>query len=415
MAVRSTIGAVVFRMPFSDRLPTIVKTVLDSGTKPLPSDISGPVDRPLSPKEKIHNRLIDKRLAESPLAMHSGPGPSGSPINPIFEEDKTIRDTESVTSKKTVMQKYLDEQNAKFDDLINKNLSEVLKQQSQFQEDAGWRELVFNLALARNSAEVSSNLGLLVLRATRSAYQWIPFVESPTVSPEDGVYRESSLRDPSNDVIRTGPLSLEPISLESMDYDDKVRLLRQLQRDLGMENESDMTDFMQKLSLDKDTPLVDKIQILIILLIRLAFTGLKLFIPLCTVLYTKFKNNELMVLNNRNFNRVLNTIIQMMVTMGERFDHENNNTNEVGIQTIDFFDNGGPTPGGDSWAATVARYTMSRWTADSLDNTDFTNDPRYTQYFTEKRKMTIEDEDTFLRGEHPSVFQVAQQFAHEMG
>lgn len=411
MVVRSTIGAVVFRMPFSDRLPTIVKTVLDSGTKP---PLSDPVECPLSPKEKIHNRLIDKRLAESPPAMHSGPGPSGNPIYPIFEEDETIRDTESVTSKKTVMQTYLDEQNAKFDDLINKNLGEVLKQQSQFQEDAGWRQLVFNLAMARNSTDVSSNLGLLMLRATRSAYQWIPFVESPTVSPEEENYRDSSLLD-RNDVIRTGSASLEPILLESMDYDDKVRLLRQLQRDLGMEGESDMTDFMQKLSLDKDTPLVDKIQILMILLIRLAFTGLKLFIPLCTAVYTKFKNNDLMVLNNRNFNRLLNTIIQMMVTMEERFDHEATKTDDMGVQTIEFFDNGGPMPGGDSWAASVARYTMSRWTADSIDNTDFTNDPRYAQYFTEKRKMTIEDEDNFLRGEHPSVFQVAQQFAHEMG
>lgn len=414
MVIRSTISAVVFRMPYSDRLPPIVKTVLDDGRVKLDEGrfrqlehTPDTVARPLSPKEKIHNRLMDKRLAESPVAMNRRTDLTASSLNPIFDEEDTLRETESVTSKRTVMQNYLDEQNAKFDDLINKNLGEVLKQQSQFEDDASWREIMFKLAMARNPTEVSSSLGLLVLRATKSVCLWMPFVESPTVSPDEESYGEAVLRS-NNDLIQTNA-----ISLDTMDYNEKVKLLRQLQRDLGLNNESDMTNFTQELS-QKDRPLVDKIQMLMILLIRLAFMGFKLFVPISTAIYTKFKNNELMVLNNRNFNKLLNTVIHVMETMEERLDNETNNTRVPGIQTIEIFEEGG-LAGGDSWASAVARYSMSRWAEDAIDNTDFTNDPRYAQYFAERRKMTIEEEETYLRGEHPSVFQVAQQFARDMG
>lgn len=414
MVVRSTIGAVVFRMPYSDRLPAIVKTALGDEVKPVENDIPDPIEPPLTPKEKIHNRLIDRRL-ESPSTLHSGVGSSGSAMGPIFEEDETVRESDSETSKSTVMQKYLEEQNAKFDDLINKNLGEVLKQQNQFQDDAGWRELVFSLAMARNSSDVSSNLGLLVLRATRSAYQWIPFVESATVSPEGEVGGESIIHDLNNNLIRTEPSTFESIAIESMDYQDKVRLLRQLQRDLGMESETDITNFMQRVSLESDPPLVDKIQMLMILLVRLAFMGIKLFIPICTAIYTKFQNDDLMVFNNRNFNRLLNTVIHMMASMEDWFDHESHRKSDIGVQTIEILDDVDvPMTGGDSWAAAVARYTMSTWTSHDIDNTDFTNDPRYAQYFTDRRK-TFEEEESYLRGDHPTVFQVAQQFAHEMG
>lgn len=414
MVVRSTIGAVVFRMPYSDKLPAIVKTALGDGVKPVANDVPDPIEPTLTPKEKIHNRLIDRRL-ESPSTLYSGVGSSGSAMGPIFEEDETVRESDSETSKPTVMQKYLEEQNAKFDDLINKNLGEVLKQQNQFQDEAGWRELVFSLAMARNSSDVSSNLGLLVLRVTRSAYQWIPFVESATVSPEGEVGGESIVHDLNNNLIRTEPSTFESMAIESMDYQGKVRLLRQLQRDLGMESEADITNFMQRVSLESDPPLVDKIQMLMILLIRMAFMGIKLFIPICTAIYTKFQNDDLMVFNNRNFNRLLNSVIHTMASMEDWFDYESHRNSDIGVPTIEILDDVDlPMTGGDSWAAAVARYTMSAWTSNDIDNTDFANDPRYAQYFTDRRKA-FEEEESYLRGDHPTVFQVAQQFAHEMG
>lgn len=414
MVVRSTVSAVVSRMPYSDRLPEVVKMVLDDGKGTLRQGIlAKKTEVSLSPKEKVHNRMMDKRIAASPVSKHSELAVLAVPathVSQIIEEDETVRETGSVTMKKTVMQQYLDEQNAKFDDLINKNLGEVLKQQNKYEEEIGWRALVFDLAMARNASDVSSGVSLLIQRATKTLYSYVTFSEmKPTTALEQVI-------------VCSDPASFDAL-MDSMDYNEKVMLFRRLHQDLSIDCDTDMARF-PSFSIGTDTPLVDKIQMMVILLIRLAFIGFKLFIPITTAVYTKFKNNELLFVNSRNFDRLLNTVIHMMENMEERLDYETVRTkdgkgtlsNDEAIKYLGNFKGIG-FPGSDSWAASIARYTISKYTRDGTANQDFAADPRFAQYFTDgRRPQNDSDEDNYVDAVegHPSVFQVALQFASEM-
>lgn len=410
MAVRSTISAVVFKLPFSDRLPGVVKNVLDDkkaskSSAPAASTLAPP----LSPKQKIHNRMMDRRSETGSLTqLGTSLVTQGSPISTILEEDETVRETESVSSKKTVMQQYLDEQNAKFDDLINKNLGEVLQQQ-KYQEEAGWRALVLNVAMARTATEVSTGVGQLVLRASKSVYSYYPFGEKQAVL------------EPPQEVVRNDQASFNAL-MESLDYNEKVVLMRRLHEELHIPYENDVSRLQAESfqSLREDAPLIDKVQMLMLLLIRLTFIGIKLFIPITTAIYTKFKNNDLLFVNSRNFDRFLLSMINMMGNMEERLDYDNahpreNNDQATGEAAIEYL-GGIQLPGNDSWAASIARYTISRYTTREGVVEDYTADPKYAQYFTRKRDHNDSDEENYMDAmeEYPSVYQVARQFTNEM-
>lgn len=411
MPLRSTLGAVVLRVPYSDRLPQVVKTVFLEKIEQNPPETG----QDIAPIDKIHSRLMDSRLqdAEKPE---------------VVDEDDTVRDTESVSLRKSVMQQYLDEQNAKFDTLINRNLGEVLQQQNRYEDEAGWRSLVLDLATARNTLDVTKSVSLLLLRALKSVYSYVPFTDrtqplSPARSPR-AANTELAFRETVHEHVSTqylpGLVSFGTL-MENMDYNEKVLLLRRLHQELGISYDLDLARYPHGRPVLSDTPLAEKIETMMILLIRLAFIGFRLFVPVTTALYHKFINNQLMVFNNRNFNRFLNKVIHTMESVEELLDFETGRkkdgtafTSDDAMEYLGEFKH--QIPGSDSWAATIARHTFSRYTKEYAGPPDYATDPRYAQYFTERRRRQDDsDDDIFLEAvEHPSVFQVAREFADQM-
>lgn len=376
----------------------------------------GRIDPPFSPKEKIHNRIMDKRRAELPKPL-------------VADEDDTVRETESVASRMSVMQQYLDEQNAKFDTLINRNLGEVLQQQNKYEDDPGWRALVLDLATARNTHDVTHSVSQLLHRASRSVYSYVPFGDktapsSPQTDPlaattNEMVYHE--YRQEHTAVGGAGRSDQVPLGavLDRLDYNEKVMLLRRLHQDLGITYDSGASKYSYGRPVLKDTPLAEKIQMMMILLIRLAFIGMRLFVPVTTALYHKFVNNQLLVVNSRNFNRFLNSVIHTMESVEELLDFKTAKKDGAAISSDDAMEYLGEfryqLPGTDSWAATIARHTISRYTRGEGPQ-DYAADPKYAHYFAERRRQRDDsDDDIFLEAvEHPSVFQVAREFADQM-
>lgn len=433
MVVRAVIGVVVNRLPYSDHLPNLVKRMLDDTPQKL--DPVTPTNEPvevLSPRQKIHNRMLDRRnpsvYSDSGI---STPTSGTTTLLPGFDSISEECDTED-----SVVQKYLDEQNAKFDSLINQNMSIVLLQQNKFEDDAPWQQLVFDLMTSKDNEDVAPKLNVLVGKASSYLYSYVPFHKEPKITEVTQAARTIPDEFPVDNF------------LDSLDYNTKVRLMKQLRVDLGLTENDDLS----KLSIElerhlKSAPslMIDKLELLMVVSVRLAFLGMKFLIPISTLLYLKFKNNEVLLFNSKNFNRLLSFVIGFMERLEESLhsdklqtfqygklqekelpgeyseDRETSKGEALNDELRRYIDEWGEDNNTEkqtsSWTRSLTRMAIGKFFG-SYEVQDYTADPRYSHYFSGKSQLPLEynedSSDSSDSREQLSVFRIAQQFADEM-
>lgn len=198
-------------------------------------------------------------------------------------------------------EKYLSEQNEEFNSLINRNLKEVIQQQDSFTEEIGWQRLLIELAMARNSDDLTLKINLLMNKLSDTAYSYIPFIQG-----------EPSRQIPTLIGVPGGRIEALDV-LDEMDYDTKVLFLKLLVVDLGLsQNTHDLAEYARNLSLTNEATMIDKFELLCLLSIRLSFICLKSVYPICKLLYEKFKEDEILLVNSKNFSKVLSLLIRIM-------------------------------------------------------------------------------------------------------
>ena len=106
------------------------------------------------------------------------------------------------------------------------------------------------------------------------------------------------------------------IFLDSLDEKTKINLLHLLRKDLNMYNDQDATlspqSAVKTLYYNENISTIDKVQIFIIISVKLFITGIKLFIPITRYLVYKFQQNQMYRFNAKNMNKFFNFLIKFM-------------------------------------------------------------------------------------------------------
>lgn len=232
-----------------------------------------------------------------------------------------------------------------------------------------------------------------------------------------------------------------------------MSLLRQLKRDLELSGHEDLLKISEEISRAQKTPghlLIDKIESLMVILVRLSFIGMKFVIPLTTLAYHKFKNNDMMIFNNKNFNRLLSFLIKFMEALESKLSSEKLNVYQYGSSSdhghkdaaseaitdvpnnaiessetpqIEGIMSAEPSFGtSQSWSRLALKLTLKHFfgIGTSEEAKDYATDPRFAQYFSERR-MLVDGDSLFDKDEvfsdtrtNPSFLNIAQQFADQM-
>lgn len=311
--ISATINAVVYRLPYSDRLPERVKTLMGSGTSKLEQIEIAPEEvRPLvTPSQKIRMKMLEKRAGDTLESPNLSSLSRNAPPEIEIDSEETVKETDSQHIRQARVELYLTEQHDEFTTLINKNLKEVMQQQQQkYADETSWRRLVLELAMARNSDEATQKLNLMLARAQDSVFSYVPFVRGEK-------HTRNILDDYENSALKMETAEL----LDQLDYESKITLLRQLMVDLGMRAEADdIVNFTRGSAVLEETLMTDKVELLTLVAVRLWFLGLRYLLPLTRLLYTKFKENDILLLNNRNFSKLLTVLVRLMESLEEKLN-----------------------------------------------------------------------------------------------
>lgn len=315
------------------------------------------------------------------------------------------------------LENYLSEQNKKFDDLVNKNLDLVLLDTSKdFKRNIIGLFDVYDYKIHDKLMGASNIIGI----AFNNVLGFTPFKKYDAEVSENGLDLESSKvdDDAANDefdhIMKTidNKSSMDSL-LVSLDYDTKVDLFAQLKEELCYDEEGTSTNTGIVAS-DKrlyndiaDDPnpsdlLIDKLQMCIIISIKLLFTGIKLTIPLSKLLYQKFKSNEMFIVNNRNANKFLSFIIRLMRSLESQLNNDKlvnyrygyeNGTPEDQLQLNQLYDEltsnnglirlqfGNQSNDSSSWKKAMMEHILLKY-INGETTTNKKSDPKYSKFFS---------------------------------
>ncbi|KAI5954321.1 hypothetical protein KGF54_002096 [Candida jiufengensis] len=369
----------------------------------------------LSPKDKIHSKLINNRTTSSPIPEMSLQQPSStisqdeteiifdsptrkrvsaidkSNILPVssrlnkrknnkttkFETpfDSTTTTTTSIggdsiyasavqTSSETEedledskVQQYLDDQNSKFNDLISNNIDVVLNEESinnQSQSPSTPTQVLLKMAYDNRGA-IANSLFQYGKQRISSKLPYIPYFNPKTNTQDDQDNTPrleelnsfttpklgSPLLDSNSELIRyAGDLeegqklteqnlmdqqhfdhlmsNLDDevkidIFLDSLDRETKLNLYQSLRKDLNiLGDDSTPGENIRSIYYDSNMSTLDKIQMFIIVSIKLFMTGIKLFIPITKYMIYKFQKNDFFIFNSKNCNKFIDFILKFM-------------------------------------------------------------------------------------------------------
>ncbi|KAI5969646.1 hypothetical protein CANMA_001309 [Candida margitis] len=107
------------------------------------------------------------------------------------------------------------------------------------------------------------------------------------------------------------------IFLDSLDEKTKINLLHSLRKDLNMYNTQhedalSPQSAVRNLYYNENISTIDKVQIFIIISVKLFITGVKLFIPITKYLIYKFQQNQMFIFNAKNMNKFFNFMVKFM-------------------------------------------------------------------------------------------------------
>lgn len=405
-------------------------------------------------RQLVHDRLWSKRSRKS-SSSDSEPDDLGSTV--IANEDSGIDGH---------VDRYLTDQNRKFDDLIYKNLGTVLVQQAGYVEN-GDRKLKEPASMTFRqsvSGAVTSTVGGLAGRMRffrhNKSQEVAEVKEVPVETLEvfNGQFSSAANFD---------------AFLDSLDYDTKILLLRMLRRDLGLTNDEELerlvlseNDIEKLTSMHKfetSGPVIDKIQLFVLIWIKLAFIGLKLMIPISYVIYRKFVENQLFLFNNKNFNKLLLVCIRCMRKLEHKLNDEklqayqygyertpddkdikftqaqqelNDLYDEMTLNASTFFHQQLDMGERSSWTGSVFGFMLSKYLGYKnpqqppppnklqISPRSLYVDPKYSKYFATPPPTATGAQTPALGSRSPpgsssnlnslSVMEMAQQFANEM-
>ncbi|CAK9437097.1 uncharacterized protein LODBEIA_P15280 [Lodderomyces beijingensis] len=118
------------------------------------------------------------------------------------------------------------------------------------------------------------------------------------------------------------------IFLDSLDTKTKVNLYQSLRKDLQVYDGAS-TSSVKNIYYDESISTIDKIQIFIIISVKLLMTGIKLFVPITKYIIYKFQNNELFIINSKNVNRFIDFVLRFMSYLDMKL-----NSNEDFIERV---------------------------------------------------------------------------------
>ncbi|CAH2354110.1 hypothetical protein CLIB1423_14S02256 [[Candida] railenensis] len=266
--------------------------------------------------------------------------------------------------------RYLEEQNEKFDALINRNI-EVVLENDEAVLPLTLQESIYDLLdvrdrnLSHKFQDISSIVGIAASsvlpsislpwrgkEATgESSLELLSSASIPsssratsTSSPSLSLSSPSTFAYPSKKVEKSEYLPSVRAMVDDLDVYKKVQLYKYLQEDLDVYEDakdemfgantpsSSSPDDSHYLQLSESGITLDKIQALAILSVRLTFAGIKLAIPISIRLYHKFTENDLYMINKKNFNSLLGFLIKLLKVVEEKVNGDTISVYQYGHQ-----------------------------------------------------------------------------------
>ncbi|ODV67096.1 hypothetical protein HYPBUDRAFT_148862 [Hyphopichia burtonii NRRL Y-1933] len=225
------------------------------------------------------------------LGLRTPPGyeePS-TPPEQIHQENK---DTKEIRIKQ-----YLDEQNNKFDTLIHNNLDIVIKQQELFEE----------------KEEEEENLTKLLIEFLRM--KPLSFREKLQYSNrvfKYGIKLINPFKQAEPEMAKLAePVTIRP-NYEEDEYKDVIQVFNKLKPEIknriidNYRKEEEMKRF-------ENESLIDKFEMLSILMIKITISTIKYMIPIIQILINKFNKDEIYLFNQLNFNKLMKIIIKSLI------------------------------------------------------------------------------------------------------
>lgn len=248
-------------------------------------------------EEEIENRIVERQLQteyeqrEQEQLEKSGRGVSLRERIHYKLINKRNGSEVDDEDNGTVVDHYLTEQNLKFNELINRNMDYVPHSKITLNE-------VYKL-------------------------------EDTTLSFIDNKHEVNELNE-FKSKHNLEDAEVERL-LDSVDEATKFKIHQQLNK-----------EFDHETSIEHLTNL-EKVEILIILIIKINFLLIKKSIPVTKQLYQKFTSNQLLLFNNHNFNKLLNYLIKFFNAIDNNYNHDELNElnlNEVNEYNVSNDDNG---------------------------------------------------------------------------
>lgn len=210
-----------------------------------------------------------------------------------------------------LLKEYLQEQNAKFDALINNNIDVVIKKQEKTKKANAVKQIIGSVV----------SEGVNVVSNTVAGTIRLPFSQLPTPA-----IQTPDLSDTEED---EGEFLVE-LFIDTLDQKTKIRLLEQLMKEM---NEEDDTRKHVKSILKEEQPpkdALDKFQLFMIISIKLFVVGLRVAIPLSQYVYRKFQRNELYLFNKKNTKSLFDLSLKMMEGVVSKLEDHEDVINRVG-------------------------------------------------------------------------------------
>lgn len=314
MTVRDSFTNVVRSIPGSDKLPRPILWALDKvprntneSSNKETSDSSTNIAHSLSPSQTLRHRMAARRgqvlheLTIEDLAIQAKDEVSSNSESSSLRlfGDNTIQGSDSDYMNDQIVDDFLSEQNEKFNTLIHRNLKEVMIQQQHFEEKDRWPTLVLDLMLSKDISGATQSANLLVNKLSATAISYFPLLaqkHTPQAFVEEyetHIVHERIKRH-----------------LEQYLEEERESIYKELNQEFGEQVPPQLLS--REHLLGSNATYLDKIEALFILSIRLSFAGLKHSIPIMQLAANKFKNDQIIVFNSSNFNRLLSFIINIL-------------------------------------------------------------------------------------------------------
>lgn len=430
---------------------------------------TSPINRLKSNETTDKVRKDDSETSETLIQSLPDLNNSYSPGNKYGQSKmlSTVEEKNKDSDMKTMrIERYLNEQNKKVDVLVEKNL-DILLQNTSNDLKRNVIDLldVYDYKLQNKLMVISNIIGI----ACNSVLHFTPFRKKYSELSDEGLDLESVSKesyDAANSEINQIIGAIDNKSsvdslLKPLDYDTKVELFTQLKEELCYDKEGISAAGNSKIisvdehmysgdsTNDKNDSdlLIDKLQACAIISTKLLFVGFKLTIPLSKILYQKFINNQIFIVNSKNANKFLSFLIRIMRSLESQLNNDKltryqyeyeKGTRESLLQIDELYDDTtssndfislqlGNQSTDSSWRKAMTEYILFKYMGGDA-TTDKKSDPRFSKFFSHPSGSPVSSSSSYLFNSNSnsndstqsyttnnslSILKIAEQFLDE--